>query len=377
MGLYRRDDSRFWWMSYTWKGEQHFESTKTPSKALAKKILDRREGEIVMQMFNVGAQGDRMSFKELCNEFEGAHVPTLAKHSQINVRSFLGNMRKFFGDLSLADIDSKLVTSYRNFRKEQPSKKNPTRTIKGATVNRELECLQCMFGYAVTRKYLAENPAAGVKHFDERRERPTKRMLTLEEEQRILEKAPPYLRVAIVLLAQTGGRTYTEGFSLRWDQIDLVNKVIYFGGQTKTVGSSEPVPLSKLAHDVLLEWKKEQADKSQFLFPSPVKPGQPITTVKKAWKTTLKNAEVAHFPIYNLRHVFCTRLSWVAPDTVVQRAMRHSSPETKRHYQLGMVEQVRQNLEKANKRVYGKGKVLRFYDVPPQTKDQQGAVVSK
>jgi integrase len=89
-------------------------------------------------------------------------------------------------------------------------------------------------------------------------------------------------------------------------------------------------------------------DKSQFLFPSPVKPGQPITSVKRAWKTTLKNAKVAHFPIYNLRHVFCTRLSWVAPDTVVQRAMRHASPETKRRYQLGMVEQVRQNLEKAN-----------------------------
>jgi hypothetical protein len=34
--------------------------------------------------------------------------------------------------------------------------------------------------------------------------------------------------------------------------------------------------------------------------------------------------------------------------TVVQRAMRHASPETKRRYQLGMVEQVRQNLEKAN-----------------------------
>src|SRR5882672_12342057 len=177
-------------------------------------------------------------------------------------------------------------------------------------------------------------------------------MLKLEEEQRILTNAPPYLRVAIVLLAQTGGRTYTEGFSLRWDQIDLENRVIYFGGQTKTEGSSEPVPLTKLAHDVLVKWKKEQADKSRFLFPSPVKPGQPITTVKKAWKTTLKNAGVAHFPIYNLRHVFCTRLSWVAPDTVVQRAMRHSSPETKRHYQLGMVEQVRQNMERANDKAY-------------------------
>jgi tRNA A58 N-methylase Trm61 len=69
-------------------------------------------------------------------------------------------------------------------------------------------------------------------------------------------------------------------------------------------------------------------------------------------ETTLKNAKVAHLPIYHLRHVSCTRLSWVAADAVVQRAMRHSSPETKRHYQLGMVEQVRQNLEKANERVY-------------------------
>jgi integrase len=99
--------------------------------------------------------------------------------------------------------------------------------------------------------------------------------------------------------------------------------------------------------------------------------------VKRAWKTTLKSAKVAHFPIYNLRHVFCTRLSWVAPDTVVQRAMRHASPETKRHYQLGMVEQVRQNLEKANQRVYGRGKVLRFHDVPPTAEISEEAVVRK
>ena len=38
MGLLKRNDSRYWWMSYTWKGGQHFESTKTTSKALAKKI---------------------------------------------------------------------------------------------------------------------------------------------------------------------------------------------------------------------------------------------------------------------------------------------------------------------------------------------------
>jgi integrase len=88
------------------------------------------------------------------------------------------------------------------------------------------------------------------------------------------------------------------------------------------------VALTGIAHDVLVSQQKEQGAKSPFLFPSPVKLGKPISTVRKAWKTALRNAKVAHFPIYHLRHVFCTRLSWVAPDAAVQRAMRHSGPET-------------------------------------------------
>jgi integrase len=152
---------------------------------------------------------------------------------------------------------------------------------------------------------------------------------------------------------------------------------MFFGADTKTEGSSEPVPLTGLAHDVLLSWKKEQADKSPFLFPSPVLDDKPITSVRKAWTATLEKAKVAYFPIYHLRHVFCTRLSWVAPDAVVQRAMRHSSPETKRHYQLGMVEQVRQNLEKVNERVYGKGKVLHFYDSQPVARKEEEKSVCK
>jgi site-specific recombinase XerD len=126
-----------------------------------------------------------------------AHVPTLAASTQTNVRDFLENMRKFFDDRSLADIDAKWVTDYRNHRKAQPSRKNPTRKVKGATVNREMAYLRCMLNFAIERKYISENPASRVRPFDERRERPAKRMLSLEDEQRILENAPPYLKVAI------------------------------------------------------------------------------------------------------------------------------------------------------------------------------------
>jgi len=51
--------------------------------------------------------------------------------------------------------------------------------------------------------------------------------------------------------------------------------------------------------------------------------------------------------------------------------MRHSSPETKRHSQEGMVEQERENKERANERVCGKGKVLRFYDSQPVAGNEQ------
>src|SRR5207302_8990246 len=106
---------------------------------------------------------------------------------------------------------------------------------------------------SLRRKYIAGNPTSDVKHFNERQERPSKRMLTVDEEHRILEAAPAHLRVAIVLLVQTGGRTYSEGLSLRWDQVDLENLVIHLCGDVKTKDSAQPVPLTRLACDVLRE----------------------------------------------------------------------------------------------------------------------------
>jgi integrase len=374
VGLYKRKDSRFWWMAYTVKGGSRCESTKTSSKELAKKIWKKREAEIALGRFQVGWPGERMTFAELNEEFIHSHSSTLSQKSQENHRIFSKHLRDYFGDRKLTEIDERAVVDYRNYRRRQPLTWNPKRTVKGATVNRELACLHCIFQFALKRKYIGENPTSGVKHFNERIERPTKRMLTVEDEHRILEAAPPHLRVAIVLLVQTGGRTYSEGLLLRWDQVDLAHGVIHLGGSVKTADSAQPLPLSRLAGDVLKEWKKEQGSESPFVFPSPRSPGKPIRSVKHAWRTTLKNAGVPYFPIYNLRHVFCTRLSWVAPDAVVQRAMRHSSPETKRHYQLGMVDQVREGIERANKRAYqGKQKLLRFYYVSPKAEKEAAA----
>jgi integrase len=159
------------------------------------------------------------------------------------------------------------------------------------------------------------------------------------------------------------------------DQADFKNKVIRLDNNVKTPGSVEPIPLSEYAYDVLTAWKREQGSASPYIFPSPIYPDRPISTVKTAWRATLRRAGVSPFPLYTLRHVFCTRLSEVAADAVVERAMRHTSPETKRRYQLGMAEQVRQAVEKANERRYGRRKALHFGDSPMQVKKDQAMAV--
>src|SRR5258708_34066309 len=107
-------------------------------------------------MLKRGKEGERMSFTGLWKEFESADVPTLAASTQTNVRDFLENMRKFFGDRPLADIDAKWVTDYRNHRKSQPSRKNPTRKAKGATANREMPYSRSTLNFAFERKSISE-----------------------------------------------------------------------------------------------------------------------------------------------------------------------------------------------------------------------------
>jgi hypothetical protein len=50
----------------------------------------------------------------------------------------------------------------------------------------------------------------------------------------------------------------------------------------------------------------------------------------------------------------------------VQRAMRHGSPETKRVYQLGLVNQVREHMERANEKAYEGREALHLRDSAPR-----------
>jgi integrase len=84
-------------------------------------------------------------------------------------------------------------------------------------------------------------------------------------------------------------------FSLRWSQVDFNNKVIRLDNNVKTPGSTESIPLSQYACDVLRAWKLKSSPVDEYVFPSPVNPGRPISTVKTAWQAALRRRAPLHF----------------------------------------------------------------------------------
>lgn len=81
---------------------------------------------------------------------------------------------------------------------------------------------------------------------------------------------------------------------------------------------------------------KDSAD-SEYLFPStsPAATKPYLTTVKKAWRGTLRRAGIRYFSLYELRHIFATRLSagGVADHFVTQMLRQGDAAVLKRYSQ--------------------------------------------
>jgi len=91
--------------------------------------------------------------------------------------------------------------------------------------------------------------------------------------------------------------------------VDFDYKVIRLDNNVKTPGSTEPIPLSHYACDVLQEWKRKSSPVDDYVFPSRVKRRQAHFNVKTAWQATLRRAGVTAFPIYNLRLLYSAKRS--------------------------------------------------------------------
>ncbi|MEE9271593.1 MAG: tyrosine-type recombinase/integrase [Candidatus Krumholzibacteria bacterium] len=285
-------------------GGQRVRETIGPTLAIARKALNIRKAEIAQGRLGLLPKKQAPLFSEFTEQY--------LEHAKANKKSWqtdvylIRKLSPSFGKKRLSEITSWNVEQHKARRKEE---------VSPATVNRELSLLRRMFNLAIQWGLADKNPTAGVRKFRED-ERPL-RILSAEEEAQLLEQLPQHLRDITEFAINTGMRR-GEILSLRWDQVDMREKMLAVErGKTGTVSY---VPANKKVVAVL---RRRQAIDSDYVF---TWNGESIERFDKTWQKALKAAGIPKVRFHDLRHAFATRLLRAGEDiTTVRELLGHSS----------------------------------------------------
>jgi site-specific recombinase XerD len=326
MGLYRRKDSRDWWMSFTDdKRNPCRRSTGTSDRKLAEKIFAKVKTQVVEAKFFELDEAKKHTFDEMMERFMIEHAPTKEPSMQKSYRVSLAHLTDFFLGLTLDKIDTDAVLRYVAHRRSQNNSKPGTR-------NREIAMLSKAFNLARLWKWVKENPCQLVKR--EKEDNEIGRCLTDDEEQRLLQACWHYLGgqlAEMVTIALNTGMREGEILKLRWDQIDMKGKVI----NTINEKSNKPktVAMNESVFD-LLQDKSKIMSISGYVFTTSNDSSFHARNMLRAWYKAVKEAKIeGGLRFHDLRHTVGSRIIRAGRDIhAVAAVLDHSQLSTTRRY---------------------------------------------
>jgi integrase len=356
--IFKRKATKFWWMRYRERdGTLRRESTFTGDWQDAQKKLRERLQARDTNVLDVVRKGESLLFGQWAESF-------LDSYSKPPFRAFkthLANLRavkhlnRAFATRTLAKVTADDVELYLRGRLRQRIRITTRlgnvegrRMVKPATVHQELRVLRRILNVAVRKKLLPSNPCLGVEVPVPLRGLFRPHYVTWSEQQCIEQNAPGYLRNVVRIITETGLRVYKELLSMKKEQVDLMNAVIWIP-DSKTPNGVGELPLTKPAVQAFRD-QITLSGKGEYLFPSDLSTTGYQRTLRTAWRHTLKRAKIPYFRIYDLRSTYATRLSagGVADEWVTQLLRQGDSQVFKKYSQMKLKMQ-REALEKLNR----------------------------
>jgi excisionase family DNA binding protein len=289
------------------------------TRAEAVKALNSEVAAALQGKFPWKAKNLRMTFLEMADLF-------LEKYSKVNKRGwkksdrvYLKKLKAFFGGKKLADISAQMIEEYKQKRLSDGLKKS--------SVNRELSCLRKIFNVAIAWGYASDNPVTKVKFFSENGFLRT-RVLTEEEEVKLLDACPSYLKQMVIFALHTGMRK-GEILNLKWQDVDFDKKEIRI--MESKSGKGRVIPVNPVLF-ALLSGLKSQDGSTEHVFINP-ETGKPFVDVKRSFAGACTKAEIGDLKFHDLRHSFASRLVKKGVDLATTRELLgHSSITTTQRY---------------------------------------------
>jgi len=281
-------------------GRQRRESTGYRNKREAEKLLALRKAQVLEDRLNVPR-----SHSPKLGDFAEQFLKSIPyDKTRSRYRSSINNILRHLGpNIRLSDITPAVIFALQQDRIEEGAGK--------ATVNRDIATLSSMLSRAKRLRLISRNPCCDVGKLNERRDRRQAKPLSYEEETKIKEVSPWWLRVLITLLVETGLRVKKEALPLKWTDVLLESQpsCIYVRS-SKSAAGLRTVWLTNHCRETLLSWREMFGPTlSEFVFPSPQNPASHFVDYKRAWKNAVTAAGLNDRRTYDCRATFATRVN--------------------------------------------------------------------
>lgn len=331
--LYRRGET--WWYKFRFAGRLFRESAKTKSKTLARQAERKRHQAVEEAVHGIRKRTAPVTLSVAADEWLKLKKPTWAPKSyDVEERNLKNHLKSAFGSLLLIDITAADIADYQRARlKEGASPK---------TINLEIGTLRAI----LKRNRFWQNIQPDVKMMTVHET--VGKALTTDEEEKLLEACRTRRSrclLPIVTLALHTGMRRGEIQSLRWEQLDFLNRSLTVGASKTEVGRGRVIPLNDRAVGTLQVWATNfvRRQPEHFVFPSEhygfagndrrphaktIDPAKATRELKTGWASA-KAAAGVQSRFHDLRHTACTRmLERGTPLSVVAAIMGWSAGTT-------------------------------------------------
>jgi len=221
------------------------------------------------------------------------------------------------------------------------------REISPYTANRMLSLIRHMYNKATewgNYSQKLDNPTKGIKKFPEKSR---DRFLSGDELHRFfyaLYQMPDGTFKYYILLSLFLGQRRNNIVSLRWDNIDLENGLVYFA-DTK---NKTPLQVPLTTHATALLCLIKQNSNSDWVLPSATSASGHYVEPKKSWQKLLDGAGITNLRLHDLRRTLGSYQAIVGASLpIIGKSLGHKSQAATEIYARLSVDPVRDSMQKA------------------------------
>ncbi len=240
-----------------------------------------------------------------------------------------GRLIPYFGETLLTEVTKEHVSDFViNFK----PKVEHIEKAQGSTINKHLQVLSRMYTIAAKFGYeTGENPVDRELHFADESQYRRKRVLSYEEEERLMKEAAPHLR-PIIQCALLQAMRLQEILRLRVSDVDLESQLatITIRPENNKTGKEDIIPVRSEMKQIFMRLIDENGGRSKYMFnyEEPWEGGKyrNITTCRRSFREACRRANIEGFQFRDLRRTCSTRQHEAHIDPLlIQRFLRHSS----------------------------------------------------